>query len=59
MLIVGFNSPIAYRYSNDIEAGILDLPEIVERDKAIPVRLQCVDAALVPKLLASMSGAQD
>ena len=44
--------PVTDWDSNDIEAGTLDLPEIVERDKRIPMRLECVGARLLANLLA-------
>lgn len=44
--------PIADWNPNNVEASISDLPEVLERRKAVPVRFQNIIAAVVSEFLA-------
>jgi hypothetical protein len=44
--------PVADGDAHDVQAGISDLLEILERDEGVPVRLECVVAALSTEFLA-------
>lgn len=45
-------APISDGNAYDVEAGVLDLPEVVERDKIVPMRLQNIRTGLLSDLLA-------
>jgi hypothetical protein len=44
--------PVANRDTDDVEARIADLLEVLEGDKVVPVGPECVVAALLAELLA-------
>lgn len=49
----GFHvGPVPNGNANDVEAGVLDLPEVVQRYKAVPMWFQCIIASLFAQLLA-------
>jgi hypothetical protein len=45
-------APVSDRNAHQVEAGVLDLPEVVERRKAVPVGFEDVDTGLLSELLA-------
>ena len=50
---MGSLPPVTDGNADDVEASTLDLPEVVERDKVLPVRFQYIGAAvLAAQLLA-------